>query len=136
MERIIKFKAFIPLSGMMCGPFDLTDVPGVVKAAISADIRCHLMQFTGLTDKNGKDICEGDLVKYRLYFDGPPSKTPKGRPFIEVIVPVRFRNGVFSPDDVGKRMPPYSTTYNEWWMNSEVVGNLYENPELLNTTVL
>lgn len=68
-------------------------------------------QFTGLLDKNGKEIYEEDLVKV-TYSDGSGYDNP---------VEVYFENGSF------------------WcgmgYLNNikiiEVIGNIYENPELL-----
>lgn len=90
-----------------------------------------LMQYTGLKDKNGKEIYEGDLWKRRLYFDGPRSKTPKKKPFVETISVIAYKNGKFFPDDYKQRYYPYSTTYNNWWENGEVIGNIYEHHHLL-----
>ena len=73
------------------------------------------MQYTGLKDKNGKEIYEGDIVDFKSY------------PLSEVVY-VRDR---FTP--IYDR-----SSYDEWefdfWRISndcEVVGNIYENPELL-----
>jgi uncharacterized phage protein (TIGR01671 family) len=76
----------------------------------------NLMQYTGLLDKNGVEIYEGDIVKYNLSF-----------PVGEI---------VFNRD---RFIPIYDrSSYDEWeldfWRISdkcEVIGNIYENPELL-----
>jgi uncharacterized phage protein (TIGR01671 family) len=90
------------------------------------EIFCHtpddrpweLMQFTGLLDKNGKKIFEGDLlreyhypdVRRCIWFD-------EGAGF--VFQAVKNKDWIWCPNE-------YSTA-NEW----EVIGNIYENPELL-----
>ena len=73
--------------------------------------KLEIMQFTGVRDKLGKEIYEGDIV--RLYF--------KGRGY-EVHV-VEFFSGIFKPLD---------WIDNEDFIRIEVIGNIYENPELLN----
>lgn len=72
-----------------------------------------LMQYTGLKDKNGKEIYEGDVVKSRGYNDIDEEE----RVFIDT---VEFNGGAFSPICFEK------------CENFEVIGNIYENPELLN----
>jgi len=61
--------------------------------------RYILMQFTGLKDKNGKEIYEGDILKHN-----------QGNYAIEFIA------GAFSYDENNEL---------------EVIGNIYENPDLL-----
>ena len=83
----------------------------------------ELMQFTGLKDKNGRDIYEGDILN-----DG------KGNP------PVPYGKVVWNPS-VGAFNVLENGMY--YWLNhgnqigplqlkeTEVIGNIYENPELL-----
>lgn len=92
------------------------------------------LQFTGLLDKNKKEIYKGDIIKARFWHNNPPSKRPKQK-FIEVNLAVVFEDGSFQPDDSAIRSTEYGTTYNQWWGdNCEVIGNIYENPELLKLT--
>ena len=83
-----------------------------------------LMQFTGLHDKNGKEIYEGDIVRLYGWWN---ASGPAG--FDSDIQPVIWDEEVcgFSPYaiydcDCGVYHAPEET---------EVIGNIHENPELL-----
>lgn len=78
-------------------------------------------QFTGHTDKNGKRIWEGDIARY-MNKDGTPA-------FYEVV----WDNEFFAP------MLQLVGSCRGFWlpgMNElvEVIGNIRDNPELLNGT--
>lgn len=91
-----------------------------------------LMQFTGLKDKKGIDIYEGDVVN--LSIEGFNLK-PHLVPFLIVFnidgfqgcnllkKKSDFLNGTFFQQ-------PRRFNYKEW-KKLEVIGNIYENPELL-----
>ena len=88
-----------------------------------------LMQYTGLKDKNGKEIYEGDVLRF---LDGYDCSTEAGYDFDE------FENtGQIFWDDkyarfdlTGVNMLDYETMIEEI-QTFEVIGNVYENPELL-----
>ena len=67
--------------------------------------------YTGLKDKNGKEICEGDILK------NPWHEGEKGV--------VTFENARF---DFGLSVIEADTIAVD---ESEILGNIYENPELL-----
>ena len=81
-----------------------------------------LMQYTGLEDKNGKDIYEGDIVRIRSQYD---TDQP-----IDSLARVRFNDGSFRCDfhNMILNQAVCDGSYN--W-NMEVVGNIYEDPELV-----
>ena len=75
-----------------------------------------LMQSTGLFDRNGKEIFEGDIVKMSKDVYSEPT-------YYEVI---RHRGGAYRLESKQHGC--------ELWLrhtDCEVVGNIYENPELL-----
>ncbi|WP_373717698.1 MULTISPECIES: YopX family protein [Jeotgalibaca] len=76
-----------------------------------------LMQFTGLEDKNGVDICEGDIVEFI------PFETS-----INNCV-VKFERGTFKMELIRSGSARMLCNYRE--DEIEIIGNIYENPGLL-----
>jgi len=88
----------------------------------------YAMQYTGLKDKNGKEIYEGDIIErtsHNPYFRGQIKWGGEWEVCGFSIVGIKpWANGrvEFSRDQLNKR-----------WEDKyiEVIGNIYENPELL-----
>ena len=78
---------------------------------------CIVEQYTGLTDKNGEEIYEGDIVeideygKFQIIWNEWACK--------------------FDFDKIGKREREEPLLSQDWEEKSEVIGNIHENPELL-----
>lgn len=105
--REIKFRVWVKKSK------ELLPAQGIIFPRGTEDEKVILMQYTGLTDKNGKEIYEGDIIKH---------KNLK----LQVI---EYGYAGFEPfcDNLGDE-------YSSNDANSEhytVIGNIYENSELL-----
>lgn len=121
--RELKFRAWD--GKQLTGPFLLKDIPALTMAQLSHDENVILEQYSGLKDRKGDEICEGDIYRH---FHSPECYQ------------VMFLNGAFvggkdeksctplgwQPDDDGDDLVEDST----YWL--VVLGNIHDNPELLN----
>lgn len=99
-----------------------------------------MMQYTGLKDKNGKEIYEGDIVEYVISGDRDAYIEINGdiKPALLVIVWLGSAWGfapahpsLVHPDDVAPK--GFYDSHGDDWdaAKMEINGNIYANPELL-----
>lgn len=81
-----------------------------------------LMQSTGLKDKNGKEIFEGDVVKYEAGCNTVTEEVVYDKNFAGFGVKDADANIIFTFGELAEEIDLSSL---------EAVGNIYENPELL-----
>ena len=80
-----------------------------------------LMQYTGLKDKNGVEIYEGDLVRGRFIEKDVPD-------VMWLTLSEQEKEQGFRLFTIETIFEPYQTPMPD---DIEVIGNIYENPELL-----
>ncbi|PNE50552.1 hypothetical protein AUF12_08605 [Enterococcus avium] len=87
----------------------------------------ELMQSTGLIDRNGVDIFEGDVVVGQQHLT-----TDSSTPFeIKGLVRYSKRNTMFYLDEKSFGHDKFMHSLGSSIYQYEVIGNIYENPELL-----
>lgn len=108
MKREIKFRIWDNTLKQMEAPFTLNDDFDCMQGWLDG---CQLMQYTGLKDKNGKEIYEGDIIRLPI---GELGNVIYFEPYAAF---VGDSDGILTQLDLGADI--------------EVIGNIYENPELL-----
>ena len=121
MKREIKFRAYSNESGKMMNWDFIKSVNNLTKLLTLDHV--YVMQFSGLLDNNSKEIYEGDIVE--ILNTNQYGKIMSGLYIIE------FVDGCYRAILQGDK---YSEVYPKCITNNisvEVVGNVYENPDLL-----
>ena len=164
-QRIIKFRAWDKEIKKMHKVYALDfDDRGYIYAARIGNLKVYpeenlgdqieFMQYTGLKDKNGKEIYEGDVIEYKYYYavkrwwnhleDIPEidKEVQEQRDRFEIHKKsVEFDRGMFvagsldskdiSRGELFNRGRGNLNDYEEKYWSFEVIGNIYENPEVL-----
>ncbi len=92
-------------------------------------------QFTGLTDKNRKEIYEGDVIEFTVNPSFYINAKLGDRYIIEYygagffMKPINWKMRKIDAQNYVGLLPPYQTS--NMSNHYEVIGNLHENPELL-----
>jgi uncharacterized phage protein (TIGR01671 family) len=93
------------------------------RLVVNDDIK--VMQFTGLKDKNEKEIYEGDIIRFYFSADDPDFPDPSQT---EMIDTVEYFNGCFYFREQETKLVALAYRWND---RCEIIGNIHENPELL-----
>lgn len=128
MNREIRFRAWSEKTKQMADPFgprrggtilwrSALETAVSYRSLIDSDV---LMQYTGLLDKNGKEIYEGDVIEFNLE-DGTKEYGT-----------VRWsKDGFWTTQKEGMHEELLSDELNTNAYEYKVVGNSFENPEIL-----
>jgi len=106
-------------------PHEVQSFPVVAPVVFNGQGKCVLMQFTGLLDKKGKEIYEGDVLDWgdnfnsKVYWD---EETASFR--IEELGIAVWKGEKY----------PRTHDLNSYTYTATIKGNIYENPSLLTHT--
>lgn len=127
--REIKFRAWLKHAKTMLP----NDRIAVYLRDVVSDDMVHYMQYTGLTDKNGTEIYEGDIVIFKnhaylvmIYFNGCQFQAYKMRDG-ELVKSYRYSMSLITK--------PSKDGFSGVVGQVEVLGNIHENPDLLTLPV-
>lgn len=111
--RQINFRAWFKEKSLMIGPSSLDNwIQAVMEKQLDIYERLEWMQFTGLKDKNEKEIYESDILAVKLHQDSEI--------WIYVVE--------WSDEKAQFQISDYEIPL---YYEVEIIGNIYESPELL-----
>lgn len=124
----------------------ITQRVSLIRGLLMPDKDVELMQYTGLKDKNGKEIYEGDILKiveenesdHGFYIDVDTLVVVKWMDCgFRLIEPKYYHNEKLGFCEICAAINDGGYLYSEnheidIGCFSEVIGNIYENPNLLN----
>lgn len=144
--REIKFKAWLKNEGIMLSVYVLDQTGNAGRGTHFPKSKgfsehgaqfvfniddAELRQFTGLLDKNGKEIYEGDILRISNFNMVGHEDTQSGSPveiFEDIDCEVSFEDGGFCFIDEDKgQIPLFAINEDDY----EILGNIYQNPDLL-----
>jgi uncharacterized phage protein (TIGR01671 family) len=142
MNREIKFRAWHQESKMMAYNLDLswnirldcwsfisrTDFFHAGERFNATEKSANLMQFTGLKDQSGKEIYEGDLISEEMIDENGNSKWTA-----ENYTLIAWRGSGFAfVSNPNSAQEWFEHIVDDGILDVKVIGNIHENPELLN----
>ena len=129
--REIKFRAFMyekgnpMVDGFMLFADTFLDMPKFWGKVNAWPLNCEVMQYTGLHDKNGREIYEGDIVTWCA---DKSSNLIIDREMSGKVGSVKWNRSEAGFEFNFKAMPGWYTV--QYQDRLEVIGNIYENMEL------
>lgn len=152
----LKFRAWDDLNKRMTYDFFFVDSDGGIyydqdphgvdisgRRRISATDRLHIMQYTGLKDKYGKEIYVGDILSASRTVTGLPLPNGKAAEiFGNIPTETRTWNDILvaeikvNENSMSFILPQEGGTYQERGEKLEwkIIGNIHENPDLIPKT--
>lgn len=141
MKREIKFRAWnkkdkvmVDVAAINFGPSGLWSlIEDTDDAELQLADSYELMQYTGLHDKNGREIYEGDIVSFGSVWNNGDNEDIDEEFHIGVVeYDPHYAVYNVNCEESGERRFLFTDVVN--YDGFGVIGNIFENPELLEVT--